>query len=160
MAIIGAEAQSVAVAWQVYEITHSALDLGLTGLSLFLPGLVFMLAAGHTADRYDRRRIILLCYGLQAICTGMLLWLSLHPWTLAGHRVWPIYAVLVGVGISRAFSVTKLPTSGAVPLRTESRTRVSLMSPRGSVMSATRSTKRSVRSRMSRVSTKPDSDTS
>jgi MFS family permease len=104
MAIIGAEAQSVAVAWQVYEITHSALDLGLTGLSLFLPGLVFMLAAGHTADRYDRRRIILLCYGLQAICTGMLLWLSLHPWTLAGHRVWPIYAVLVGVGISRAFS--------------------------------------------------------
>jgi len=104
MAIIGAEAQSVAVAWQVYQITHSALDLGLTGLSLFLPGLIFMLAAGHTADRYDRRRIILLCYGLQAICTGMLLWLSLHPWTLAGHRVWPIYAVLVGVGISRAFS--------------------------------------------------------
>ncbi|HEU4634549.1 MAG TPA: MFS transporter [Edaphobacter sp.] len=104
MAIIGAEAQSVAVAWQVYQITHSALDLGLTGLSLFLPGLVFMLAAGHTADRYDRRRIILLCYGLQAVCTSLLLWLSLNPWTLAGHRVWPIYAVLVGIGMGRAFS--------------------------------------------------------
>lgn len=104
MAIIGAEAQSVAVAWQVYQITHSALDLGLTGLALFLPGLIFMLAAGHAADRYDRRRIILLCYGLQAICTAMLLWLSISSRALTGHRVWPIYAVLVGIGMGRAFS--------------------------------------------------------
>ncbi len=104
MVIIGAEAQSVAVAWQVYQITHSALDLGLTGLALFLPGLIFMLAAGHVADRYDRRGIILLCYGLQAFCTAILLWLSLNPWTLAGRRIWPIYAVLVLIGMGRAFS--------------------------------------------------------
>jgi MFS family permease len=104
MAIIGAEAQSVIVGWQVYQITHSALDLGLTGLSLFLPGLLCMLTAGHAADRYDRRRIILVCYTLQAICTGMLLWLSLNPWTLRGGRIWPIYAVLIGIGIGRAFS--------------------------------------------------------
>src|ERR1700735_1099561 len=65
MVILGAEAQSVAVAWQVYAITHSALDLGYTGLALFLPGIFVMLAAGHAADRYDRRRIILLCYTLQ-----------------------------------------------------------------------------------------------
>ena len=45
MVILGAEAQSVAVAWQVYAITHSALDLGYTGLALFLPGLFVMLAA-------------------------------------------------------------------------------------------------------------------
>src|SRR5271156_5202854 len=69
LVILGAEAQSVAVAWQVYQITHSALDLGLTGLALFAPGILFMLAAGHAADRYDRRSIILLCYGLQAGCT-------------------------------------------------------------------------------------------
>lgn len=104
MVIIGAEAQSVAVAWQVYQITHSALDLGLTGLALFLPGLIFMLAAGHVADRYDRRSIILLCYGLQAFCTAILLWLSLTPSTLAGRRIWPIYAVLVFIGMGRAFS--------------------------------------------------------
>src|SRR3981189_3408295 len=67
MVILGAEAQSVAVAWQVYQITHSALDLGLTGLALFMPGLFLMLAAGHAADRYDRRKIILACYGLQAV---------------------------------------------------------------------------------------------
>src|SRR5882757_2881443 len=84
MVILGAEAQSVAVAWQVYEITHSALKLGLTGLALFLPGLICMLAAGHAADRYDRRRIILICYGLQAVCTAVMLWLSFSSWALAG----------------------------------------------------------------------------
>ena len=104
MVIVGAEAQSVAVAWQVYQLTHSALDLGFTGLALFLPGLFFMLAAGHAADRYDRRKIILLCYTLQAVCTAVLLWLSLSSWALAGGRIWPIYAVLIGIGLGRAFS--------------------------------------------------------
>jgi MFS family permease len=104
MVILGAEAQSVAVAWQVYAITHSALDLGYTGLALFLPGLFVMLAAGHAADRYDRRKIILLCYGLQAVCTAALLWLSLSATALQHGRIWPIYAVLVGIGLGRAFS--------------------------------------------------------
>src|SRR5580700_878147 len=104
MVILGAEAQSVAVAWQVYALTHSALDLGYTGLALFLPGIFVMLAAGHAADRYDRRKIILLCYGLQAICTATLLWLSMSATALKGGRVWPIYAVLIGIGLGRAFS--------------------------------------------------------
>lgn len=104
MVIIGAEAQSVAVAWQVYAITHSALDLGLTGLALFLPGLLFVLAAGHAADRFDRRKIILTCYSLQAICTITLLWLSLTKTYISHGRVWPIYAVLLGIGLGRAFS--------------------------------------------------------
>jgi MFS family permease len=59
-----------------------------------------MLAAGHVADRYDRRWIILICYGTQALCTLALMWFALHP---TGH-VWPIYAVLLGVGLGRAFS--------------------------------------------------------
>lgn len=98
--ILGAEAQSVAVAWQVYQITHSALDLGYTGLALFLPGLVFMLAAGHAADRYDRRKIILICYAVQFVCTAALLWFALHGL----QQIWPIYAVLAGIGMGRAFS--------------------------------------------------------
>jgi MFS family permease len=100
LVILGAEAQSVAVAWQVYQITHSALDLGLTGLALFAPGIFFMLWAGHVADRYDRRWIILLCYAVQAVCTIALLRFALHP----TGRVWPIYAVLLGIGMGRAFS--------------------------------------------------------
>jgi MFS family permease len=98
--ILGAEAQSVAVAWQVYQITHSALDLGYTGLALFLPGLFFMLAAGHVADRYDRRGIILICYTVQFCCTAALLWFALH----GIQKIWPIYAVLFGIGLGRAFS--------------------------------------------------------
>ena len=62
-------------------------------------------------------------------------------------------------GNSRAFSSTKLPTAGAVPFFTDSRTRSSFVVPRALSMVTTRSTKRSVRSRMSRVSTKPVSDT-
>lgn len=105
MVILGAEAQSVAVAWQVYQITHSALDLGYTGLALFLPGLFCMLAAGHIADRYDRRTIILVCYAVQAICTGGLLWFALHGTGGNGtSRIWPIYTILVGIGLGRAFS--------------------------------------------------------
>ena len=98
--ILGAEAQSVAVAWQVYQITHSALDLGYTGLALFLPGLFFMLAAGHVADRYDRRRIILACYIVQFFCTAALLWFALH----GIQHIWPIYTVLIGIGLGRCFS--------------------------------------------------------
>jgi MFS family permease len=100
LVILGAEAQSVAVAWQVYQLTHSALSLGNTGLALFLPGLFFMLPAGHVADRYDKRYVILTCYGLQAVCTVALLWISLH------HigSILPIYAVLFLIGMGRCFS--------------------------------------------------------
>ncbi|MFP5230415.1 MAG: MFS transporter, partial [Acidobacteriota bacterium] len=98
--IIGAEAQALAVAWQVYEITHRAIDLGYTGLMLFLPGLLFMLPAGHVADRFDRRRVILVCYSLQAVATSLLFWLA---WTHVA-RVWPIFALLFLVGTGRAFS--------------------------------------------------------
>jgi MFS family permease len=100
MVIMGAEAQAVAVAWQVYEITHRALDLGYTGLILFLPGLLFLLPAGHIADRYDRRVVILVCYSLQILCTLALL---LFAWQ-GLHRVLPIFAVLFLIGSGRAFS--------------------------------------------------------
>ena len=45
--ITALEMQSVAVGWQVYEITHRALDLGLVGLAQFLPGMLLFLASGH-----------------------------------------------------------------------------------------------------------------
>src|SRR6516225_2699918 len=98
--ILGAEAQSVAVAWQVYSITHRPLDLGYTGLALFLPGLLFLLPAGHVADRFDRRQIILICYGLQVFCTAALLALT----RFKDHGVLPIYGVLFLIGTARAFS--------------------------------------------------------
>jgi len=98
--IMGAEAQSVGVAWQVYQITHSALALGYTGLALFLPGIFFVLPAGHVADRYDRRGIILVCNTVQAIATALLLWMTLHGLT----NIWVIYAILFLIGTGRCFS--------------------------------------------------------
>ena len=99
-AVLGYAAQSVAVAWQVYSITHRAIDLGYTGLAQFLPGLLFLLPAGHVADRFDRRQIILVCYGLQALCTTALLLLS----RTSLHSVHPIYLVLFFIGTARTFS--------------------------------------------------------
>ena len=100
MGIMGAEAQSVGVAWQVYQITHSALALGYTGLALFLPGIFFVLPAGHVADRYDRRTVILTCYSVQALATSTLLWLALHH----VRNIWLIYAILFVIGAGRCFS--------------------------------------------------------
>jgi MFS family permease len=99
-AILGAEAQAVAVAWQVYSITHRAIDLGYTGLALFLPALLFLLPAGHVADRFDRRRVILTCYTLQLFCTSALVLLA---WRNT-QNIMSIYAVLFFIGMGRAFS--------------------------------------------------------
>jgi MFS family permease len=100
MVILGAEAQAVAVAWQIYSITHRAIDLGYTGLSLFLPGLIFLLPAGHVADRFDRRRVILVCYALQVVCSAALVALARQ----GTQNILAIYSVLFFVGTGRAFS--------------------------------------------------------
>src|SRR5262249_12289164 len=57
---------SVAAGWQVYDLTHSAFDLGLIGLVQFVPSLLLVLPAGHVADHYDRRRIVLVCVIVEA----------------------------------------------------------------------------------------------
>jgi MFS family permease len=100
LAIVGSEAQALAVAWQVYQITHRAIDLGYTGLALFLPGLIFILPAGHVADRFDRRQVVRVCYTLQTVCS-----LILFAFAWRGmHQVGPIYLVLFLIGSGRAFS--------------------------------------------------------
>src|ERR1700685_3079900 len=71
--VLATEMQSVAVGWQVYEITKRPLDLGLVGLAQFLPGVLLFLVSGHVADRYDRRRLVVACYAAFACCSGLLL---------------------------------------------------------------------------------------
>jgi MFS family permease len=98
--VLSGEMQSVAVGWEIYEITQRPLALGFVGLAQFLPGVLFFLVSGHAADRYDRRKLIVLCYCGSALCSGSLLFL-----TLRGYRsAYPIYAVLFFVGVARAFS--------------------------------------------------------
>jgi MFS family permease len=98
--VLALEMQSVAVGWQVYEITRRPLDLGLVGLAQFLPGVALFLFAGHAADRFDRRRLLLWCYGGFAACSALLLAVTWRS-TPSIHL---IYAVLVLLGTVRCFN--------------------------------------------------------
>ena len=107
LATFAVQMQTVAVGWQVYALRHDPLDLGLVGLSQFLPFIPLVLVAGHAADRFNRRRILAVCYSIQVLCALLLL-----AFTLSGlHVVWPVFAVMVLFGIARAFS---MPSSQAI----------------------------------------------
>jgi MFS family permease len=111
---LAVQMQSVAIGWQVYEITGNLFDLGLIGLAQFAPFLALILFAGHAADRYNRRNIIAICMGVQLLCA-----LLLCAFTLSGsHLVWPVFAVLVLFGSARAFMMpaTQAILKNMVPL--------------------------------------------
>src|SRR5215467_4739882 len=94
------EMQSVAVGWQIYEITRQPLDLGLVGLAQFLPVIFLFLPAGHAADRFNRKKLIVVCYLGFAFCYALLFAIA-----RSGTRdVRLIYAVLVLLGVVRAFN--------------------------------------------------------
>jgi MFS family permease len=104
---LAVQMQSVAIGWQVYEMTGSLFDLGLIGLAQFAPFLVLILIAGHAADRFNRRNIIILCLATQLLCGLLLL-----AFTTSGAAVvWPVFAVLVLFGSARAFM---MPATQAV----------------------------------------------
>jgi MFS family permease len=105
--VVSLEMQSVAVAWQVYDITKRPIDLGYVGLAQFLPGFVLFLLAGHAADVFDRRKLLLGCYGGFGLCSALLLVISWH----ASQSVHLIYAVLVLLGVFRSFN---FPVSRAI----------------------------------------------
>ena len=98
--VVSMEMLSVAVGWQIYEITHRALDLGYVGLAQFLPGFLLFLVSGHAADRFDRRKLLVVCYVGFAICAGLLLLVSLRHYRSVG----PIYGVLVLMGVVRSLN--------------------------------------------------------
>src|SRR5437588_8888994 len=98
--VLALEMQSVAVGWQVYDITKRPLDLGLIGLAQFLPGIVLFLPAGHAADRFDRRSLLTICYAGFALASGLLLATAWYN----GRSVHAIYAIVVFLGIVRTFN--------------------------------------------------------
>ena len=101
LASVAVQMQTVAVGWQVYAITGNPLDLGLIGLSQFLPFVLLVLPAGHVADRHHRALILALCIALEFFCA-----LALLAFTLSGLAVaWPVFAVMVVFGVARAFSM-------------------------------------------------------
>ncbi|BCM10341.1 hypothetical protein MAFF241647_46980 (plasmid) [Ralstonia solanacearum] len=94
----------VAVGWQIYDLTRSAYVLGLVGLAQFLPSVVLVLASGHIADRYDRRRVVRICQAIEALVAAML-----AAATLTGHAsIQPIFVFVVVIGAMRAFETPTL----------------------------------------------------
>ncbi len=96
--------QSVAIGWQVYALTGSALDLGLVGLAQFLPIALLTLAVGHVADRYDRRRIVAACQVVEA-AIAVCLALGVGAGWLGAPGIFALVALL---GAARAFEAPTL----------------------------------------------------
>lgn len=102
--MMGFQMLAVAVAWQIYDLTHSVMDLGLVGLAAFLPAIFLMLTVGQVADRFDRRRVVQASHGLEALVALLLAVGSLHGWlTREG-----IFVCVFLLGIGKAFSAPTL----------------------------------------------------
>lgn len=112
---IALQMQIVAVGWQVYQLTHSAFDLGIVGLVQFIPSLILVFVVGHVADRFDRRNVARISALVEASAAATLALGSLGGWL---NREM-IFAIVAVIGAGRAFS--KPTMSALLP---------SLMSPR------------------------------
>jgi MFS family permease len=111
--------QAVAVGWLIYDITRNPLDLGLVGLVQFIPAVLFVLFAGHAADRYDRRIIIRVCQSVSGLAMAALAIGSAFGWLSRDT----LLAIVFFTGAARAFEQTALATllPGIVPVSLLSR---------------------------------------
>jgi MFS family permease len=96
LTITASQMVSVAIGWQVYELTKDPLHLGYVGLAQFLPSMAFSLVSGHTADRFDRRLILFICVIASLAASALL--------ARAVPSLGVIYGVSVAIGVIRAFS--------------------------------------------------------
>ena len=106
---LGFQSSAVLIGWQIYERTNSAYALGLVGLVQFLPMLVLTFVVGHVADRYDRRRIVVICQSVEGV-TLLYLTVGLATgWLTVGG----IYLAAAIIGGARAFESP--PLSAILP---------------------------------------------
>lgn len=99
LAAVGLQGLGTAVGWEVYDRTGDALHLGYTGLARALPVVLLALPAGHTADVFERKKIIFLSQLGFAVCAALLGLVSLYH-----GPVWLIYLILTLTGCCRAFN--------------------------------------------------------
>jgi MFS family permease len=90
---------SVAVGWQIYDLTRDPFDLGLIGLTQFLPALALVLFTGAAADMFGRRMVMGVSQLIELVCTMALLFLTIRGLNSPA----PVFALLVGLGVARAF---------------------------------------------------------
>jgi MFS family permease len=99
LATFSTQIVSVAVGWQIYDLTRNPFDLGLVGVIQFAPSLLLVLVTGAASDRFGRRLIMGLAALLEALCALALLTLTLRGMTGPAG----IFTVLAIFGIARAF---------------------------------------------------------
>ena len=106
---------AVAVGWQIYELTGSAMYLGLVGLAQFMPMFLLTLVVGHVADRYDRRSIARICQAVEGLAAGVLALGSFSGW----QSKWSILIIIFIVGGGRAFEGPSLQAllPGLIPIK-------------------------------------------
>ncbi|OWK37657.1 MFS transporter [Fimbriiglobus ruber] len=114
LSTLAVQAESATIGWQVYTIARdtrtveeSAFLVGMVGLAQFVPLFALTFLAGATADRCDRRAILLVCTGVEIVCAVVLATFSLDP----NPSLAPVFVVAVLFGASRAFLS---PASGAM----------------------------------------------
>jgi len=101
--------QSVAVGWQIYEITKAAARFGARGAGPVSPGILLFLVTGHAADAFNRRKLLMTCYAGFGVCSALLLF-----YALSGLRtVLPMYAIVVLLGVVRSFQQPSQPLAPA-----------------------------------------------
>ncbi len=100
MAVFAMQIQAVVVAWQVYDMTREPMALAYVGLAQFIPMLLLLMPAGDLIDRYNRKIILMLSWGVQAICGVILLVFS----ALKLQDLRLIYGALMLYGCARAFT--------------------------------------------------------
>jgi MFS family permease len=99
LAITSHQMLNIAVGQYIYLMTHNPLYLGYIGLALFIPKFAFTVFSGHTADRYDRRLVILICRLLQFFAVLGLIAVAL----LELPHLWTLYTLLFLIGTANAF---------------------------------------------------------
>jgi len=93
-------AQSVAIGWTVYRLSHAPLALGIVGFVQFVPMFLLTLPAGELCDRLSPRRILVAGLVLEGLCAIAFLALAIVP----RPTMWPFYGVLLVCGAARAFA--------------------------------------------------------
>lgn len=100
---VSSQIQAVVVAWQIYDITHDPLSLGLMGLAEALPFVGISLYAGHVADRLNRQYVSIAALLVLLGCSAAFLVFNLIPGFLPRHGAIPFYAVIFASGVARSF---------------------------------------------------------
>ncbi|MBF0521732.1 MAG: MFS transporter [Candidatus Omnitrophica bacterium] len=98
---LASRALAVVIAFQIYQITKSALSLGWLGLFEAIPAITLAPFGGYVADHFNRRKVLLITRGASVICVGVLAGVSLKT---HGHTLFWLYAMIFLAGVARGFA--------------------------------------------------------